>query len=165
MAPGTRYGSSIRMKPEHTRGGQLPIVLAPAADDLLSSSIHRHAVVYDVPPLVMLRHCLGDISSLRAVDLGLTDEQTSRVAYMFRTEVANVRRMSLSNIFPKCRRLIAAKPMQFCANCSRQANSNGPEPVPTKSTSRMASHLPAMWFAFDRQRQAFDPLPVHGALD
>jgi len=117
------------MKPEHTRGGQLPIVLAPAADDLLSSWIHRHAVVYDVPPLVMLRHCLGDISSLRAVDLGLTDEQTSRVAYMFRTEVANVRRMSLSNIFPKCRRLIAAKPMQFCANCSRQSNSNGPEPV------------------------------------
>ena len=77
----------------------------------------------------MLRHCLDDISSLRAVDLGLTDEQTSRVASMFRTEVANVRRMSLSNISPKSRRLIAAKPMQFCANCSRQANSNGPEPA------------------------------------
>jgi len=117
------------MMPELTRGGQLPIVLAPTTDELLSSWIHRHAVFYDVPPLVMLHHCLGDISSLRAVDLRLTDEQASRVASMFRTEVANVRRMSLSNIFPKSRRLIAAKPMQFCANCSRQANSNGPEPI------------------------------------
>jgi len=117
------------MTPELTRGGQLPIVLVPAADEILSSWIHRHAVFYDVAPLAMLRHCLGDISSLRAVDLGLTDEQTSRVASMFRTEAADVQRMSLSNILPKSRRLIAAKPMQFCAACSRQANSNGPEPV------------------------------------
>ena len=129
MAPGTRHGSGIRMTPELSRGGQLPIVLAPAADELLSSWIHRHAAFYDVPPLAMLRHCLNDISSLRAVDLGVTDEQSSRVASMFRTEAANVRRMSLSNISPKSRRLIAAKPMQFCANCSRQSNSNGPEPV------------------------------------
>jgi hypothetical protein len=77
----------------------------------------------------MLRHCLDAISSLRAVDLALTDEQESRLASMFRMDAANVRRMSLSNILPKSRRLIAAKPMQFCAACARQANSNGPEPV------------------------------------
>jgi hypothetical protein len=115
--------------PKLTRCGELPIVLAPAADELLSSWIHRHAAFYDVPPLAMLRHCLGDIASLRAIDLRLTDEQASRVAYMFRTEVVNVRRMELSSILPKSRRLIAAKPMQFCANCTRRPNSNGPEPI------------------------------------
>ena len=56
------------MTPELSRGGQLPIVLAPAADELLSSWIHRHAAFYDVPRLAMLRHCLNNISSLRAVD-------------------------------------------------------------------------------------------------
>ena len=129
MAARTRYGSGVRVTPELTRCGQLPIVLPPAAGELLSSWIHRHAVFYDVPPVAMLRHCLVDISSLRTLDLGLTDEQTFRVASVFRTQAANVRQMSLSNILAKSRRLIAAKPMQFCANCSRQANSNGPEPV------------------------------------
>ncbi len=61
----------------------------------------------------MIRHCRVDMSSLRAVDLRLTDEQASRFASMFRTEAANVQRMSLSNISPKSRRFIAAKPMQF----------------------------------------------------
>lgn len=112
---------------EPTRCGQLPVVLPPAADELLSSWVRRHAVFYDVSPLVMLRHCRVDMSSLRAVDLRLTDEQASRFASMFRTEVASVQRMSLSNISPKSRRFIAAKPMQFCANCSRQLNSNGSE--------------------------------------
>ncbi|MGO9769157.1 MAG: TniQ family protein, partial [Roseiarcus sp.] len=112
---------------EPTRCGQLPVVLPPAADELLSSWVRRHAVFYDVSPLVMLRHCRVDMSSLRAVDLRLTDEQASRFASMFRMEVANVQRMSLSNISPKSRRFIAAKPMQFCANCSRQLNSNGSE--------------------------------------
>ena len=112
---------------EPTRCGQLPVVLPPAADELLSSWVRRHAVFYDVSPLVMLRHCRVDMSSLRAVDLRLTDEQVSRFASMFRTEVASVQRMSLSNISPKSRRFIAAKPMQFCANCSRQLNSNGSE--------------------------------------
>ncbi|WBK02386.1 TniQ family protein [Methylocystis parvus] len=117
------------MTPKLPHCDQLPVVLPPLTDELLSSWIHRHATFYDVPPLAMLRHCLDAISSLRAVDLVLTDEQASRVASMFRTDAANVRRMSLSNILPKSCRLIAAKPMQFCAACARQANSSGPEPV------------------------------------
>jgi len=37
---------------------QLPVVLPPYPDELLSSWIGRHAAFYLVLPLVMLRHCL-----------------------------------------------------------------------------------------------------------
>ena len=117
------------MTPKFIRGGQLPVVLPPAVDELLSSWINRHALFYDVPPLVMLRHCMVDMSSLRALDLRLTDDEASRVAAMFRTEAASVQRLSLANIFPKLHRLIATKPMQFCAVCSRQRDPNGSEPT------------------------------------
>jgi hypothetical protein len=64
-------------------------------------------VFYDLSPLVTLRHCRGDMASLPAVDLRLTDEQASRFASMFRTELANVQRTSLSNNLPKSPQLIA----------------------------------------------------------
>ena len=43
---------------------QLPVLLLPVADELLSSWINRHADFYAVPPLVMLRHCLPEAHSL-----------------------------------------------------------------------------------------------------
>jgi hypothetical protein len=131
----------------------------------LSSWIDRHAAFYDVPPLAMLRHCLDAISSLREIDLALTDAQASRLASMFRTDAANAQRMSLSNILPKSRRLIAAKPMQFCAGLLAPSEFEWARACTTKSTSRMAPHLPAMWFAAYRRRQAFNPLPLRRLLD
>jgi hypothetical protein len=92
--------AAFALKPELPHSCQLPIILPLVTDELLSSWIHRHAVLYGVPPLVMLRHCLVDVASLRAIDLRLTDEQASRRAHVFRTEASGVRRMSLSNISP-----------------------------------------------------------------
>ncbi|WP_281932743.1 TniQ family protein [Methylocystis iwaonis] len=117
------------MTPELPRCGQLPVVLPPMTDELLSSWICRHAVFYGVPPVTMLRHCLSDASAMRAIDLGLTTEQGAHIAHTFRTDASIVRRMSFANFSPESHRLIAAKSMQFCANCRRQANSNEPEPV------------------------------------
>lgn len=54
---------------ENTPPRQLPVVLSHHSDELLSSWIGRHAAFYAVPPLVMLRHCLPEASSLRAADL------------------------------------------------------------------------------------------------
>lgn len=54
---------------KHTR--QLPVRLPPYPDELLSSWINRHATFYAVPPLVMLRHCLPEASTMRAADLHL----------------------------------------------------------------------------------------------
>ncbi|MCO5164085.1 MAG: TniQ family protein [Mesorhizobium sp.] len=97
---------------------RLPVVLPPHSDELLSSWISRHAAFYAVPPLVMLRHCLPEISSLRAADLQLSNDQEIRLANIFATEPAAMRRMTFVNVAQSSRRLIAARPKQVCTSCS-----------------------------------------------
>ena len=106
---------------------QLPVRLLAVADELLSSWINRHAAFYAVPPLVMLRHCLPEARSLRAADLHLSDEQEIRLAKVFATEPAVVRRMTFTNVVQSSRRLIAARPLQCCTNCS--PGHAGPAPI------------------------------------
>lgn len=106
--------------PSHDAGTssrQLPVTLAPHSDELLSSWISRHAEFYAVPPLVMLQHCLPEASSLRAADRNLNGDQIFRLAGIFSTEPATVRRMTFSNIEPSSRRLVAGKPLQSCSAC------------------------------------------------
>ncbi|WP_244938024.1 TniQ family protein [Sinorhizobium sojae] len=105
-------------QPSHDAGTssrQLPVILAPHADELLSSWISRHASFYAIPPLGMLRHCLPEVSSLRSADRNLTATQVTRLAGIFSTEPATLRRMTFSNVAPASRRLIAARPLQSCA--------------------------------------------------
>jgi hypothetical protein len=90
--------------------------LSPVADELLSSWINRHAAFYAVPPLVMLRRCLPDARSLRTADLHLTDIQADHFANMFAAEPDVVRDMTFANVPQSARRLIAARPLQFCPN-------------------------------------------------
>lgn len=97
---------------------QLPVVLPSHRDELLSSWIIRHAVFYHVPPLVMLRHCLPEVASMRTVDIHLNSDQEIRLANMFAVEPALVYRMTFANVAQSSRRLIAAKPVHRCANCS-----------------------------------------------
>ncbi|APH74920.1 hypothetical protein BSQ44_25900 (plasmid) [Aquibium oceanicum] len=103
---------------ENTPPRQLPVCLPPHSDELLSSWISRHAAFYAVPPLVMLRHCLPEASALRATDLQLSSDQEIRLANMFATEPAVVRRMAFTNVAQSSRRLIAARPTQICTSCS-----------------------------------------------
>lgn len=63
---------------------ELPVVLKPVADELLSSWIIRHADFYRITPLGMLRHCVREAVSLRAADLRLNASQADRIAYIFR---------------------------------------------------------------------------------
>lgn len=97
---------------------RLPVVLPHHSDELLSSWISRHAAFYAVPPLVMLRHCLPEASSLRAANLQLTREQDGRLARMFAAEQDDIRRMTFANIGRSSHRLIAARPVQVCTSCS-----------------------------------------------
>ena len=104
---------------ENTPPRQLPVCLPPHSDELLSSWISRHAAFYAVPPLVVLRHCLPEASALRATDLQLSSDQEIRLANMFATQPAVVRRMAFTNVAQSSRRLIAARPTQICTSCSR----------------------------------------------
>ena len=105
---------------------QLPVRLPPVADELLSSWIGRHAAFYAVPPLVMLRHCLPEASSMRAADLHLSSDQEIRLASMFSADPAVTRRMTFGNVVQSSHRLLAARPAQYCTNCSLA----GAEPAP-----------------------------------
>lgn len=113
----------MRKRPSHNIGNspdrQLPVVLSPVADELLSSWISRHAAFYGVPPINMLQHCLPEATSLRAVDLQLTNKQAIRLARMFATDAKFVRGMTFANVPPISHRLIASKPIQFCPKCMR----------------------------------------------
>lgn len=103
---------------ENTPPRPLPVVLSRHSDELLSSWISRHAAFYAVPPLVMLRHCLPEASSLRAADMQLVGDQEIRLANMFATGPAVMRRMTFTNVAQASRRLIATRPTQICTNCN-----------------------------------------------
>ncbi|MGT2467696.1 TniQ family protein (plasmid) [Mesorhizobium atlanticum] len=105
---------------------QLPVRLPPYPDELLSSWINRHASFYAVPPLVVLRHCLPHAPSLRAADLDLGNDEIIRLANMFSSEPAVVRRMTFTNVAQSSHRLIATRPVQCCTNCSPGCS----EPMP-----------------------------------
>ena len=111
---------------ESTPPRQLPVRLPPHSDELLSSWISRHAAFYAVPPLMMLRHCLPEASSLRAADLQLSSDQEIRLANMFATGPEVISRMTFENISQSSHRLIAIWPTQVCTHCSSQHT----EPAP-----------------------------------
>ena len=112
---------------ENTPPRQLPVWLPPYTDELLSSWISRHAAFYVVPPLVMLRHFLPEVSSLRSADLHLSSDQEIRLASMFAIEPAVLRRMTFIDVPKSSHRLLAARPAQFCTSCS--PGGPGPSPV------------------------------------
>lgn len=97
----------------------LPVVLKPVEDELLSSWIARHAMYYSVSPLAMLRHCLSDAISLRAADLRLNSEQTDRIAHIFHSTPAEIRRMSHADLPQDAARLLAPKAVQICLSCAQ----------------------------------------------
>ncbi len=63
------------MKSSDRAEKQLPVILPPVPDELLSSWSARHAAFYGVSLRAMLRHADPDARSLRAADNHLTDEQ------------------------------------------------------------------------------------------
>jgi hypothetical protein len=74
----------------------------------------------------MLQHCLPEASSLRAADLYLSSADENRLAGMFAIAPTVLRRMTFTNVAQSSRRLIAARPAQYCTNCSPA----GAEPAP-----------------------------------
>ncbi len=104
----------------------LPVTLPPLPGELLSSWISRHAEFYGVTPLTMLRYCLPEAASLRAVDLTLGKAQANRIAKMFSVGSKAVRSMSFAQVPKVAHRFIAKTPVQVCAHCSPTETGSSP---------------------------------------
>jgi len=85
----------------------------------------------------MLRHCLPEASSLHAVDRNLNGDQATRLAGVFSTEPATLRLMTLSNIAPSSRCMLAARPLQSCSAC-HLANH---EPIPVRRSQFLGCRI------------------------
>ena len=131
---------------------QLPVVLPPVADELLSSWIARHGAFYNVSPRAMLRHAVPNARSLRAADDHLTDEQGRLLAHIFRRELSGIRRMTFVNIQSSARRLIAAEAIQTCQTCAVDKADVGASADSAQLASGLAHHLSRLPITYARDR-------------
>jgi len=98
---------------------QLPVVLPPLADELLSSWIGRHASFYGVTGGRLLRHYALEATSLRELDLKLASHDQRQLAHLLRYDPYVIRSMTQSRGRSHPAGLIATmRPMQVCRRCS-----------------------------------------------
>ena len=109
----------------------LPVLLAPAPDEALSSWVARHAAFFGVGRAGLLRHCLPDVPSLHLLDRALTPEQESRLAHLFRLGCPALRRMTHAGLDPETTGLLVAHDVDHrCEPCARAlAGAGFPEAV------------------------------------
>jgi hypothetical protein len=98
----------------------LPVRLAPAPDEVLSSWMMRHAAFYGLGRTGLLRHCVPDVPSPHLLDCALTPEQEARLAHLFRLDRASVRGMTHAELDPVMRGLAVAHDADhWCEPCAR----------------------------------------------
>lgn len=119
---------------------QLPVVLPPVPDELLSSWIARHAAFYNVSTRAILRHAIPDARSIQAADGQLTGEQGKLLAHIFRREPSEVRRMTFANVQNSASCLIAVNAIQTCQGCAAGQPEFGTV-LPILRSSRLAWRL------------------------
>jgi len=98
----------------------LPVVLAPAPDEALSSWVERHAAFCGLGPAVMRRHCAPEVPSLRALDRTLTLNQEGRLSRLFRLGRSTLRQMTHAELGPDVIGLLVARDVDHrCERCTR----------------------------------------------
>jgi len=98
----------------------LPVVLAPAPDEALSSWVERHAAFCGLGPTAMRRHCAPEAPSLRALDRALTSEQEERLSRLFRLGRSTLRQMTHAELGPDVIGLLVARDVDHrCERCAR----------------------------------------------
>ncbi len=105
---------------EETWPRPLPILLAPAPDEVLSSWVSRHAAFFGIGRTGLLRHCLPDVSSLHLLNRALTPEQEARLAHLFRLGRPALRRMTHAGLGSEAIGLLVAHDVDhWCEPCAR----------------------------------------------
>lgn len=111
----------------------LPVVLAPARDEALSSWLARHAAFYGLGITSMRRHCVPDAVSLPGLDRHLTPAQEARLAHLFRRDRAVIRTMA--HVGSALSQLVARAVDHRCERCARLLAADG-----------HAGAIPRSWF-------------------
>lgn len=107
------------MTPRRLPVRQLPVVLPPLPDELLSSWVGRQASFYGVPSGLLVRHYGLDATSLRVLDLKLSSYDQRQLAHLLRNDPYVIRNMTQSRGRSHPAGLIATmRPMQVCRRCS-----------------------------------------------
>lgn len=123
----------------HARVGNypqpLPVVLAPARDEALSSWLARHAAFYGLSITNMRRYCLSDSISLPGLDRHLTPSQEARLAHLFRRDDVAIRGMTHVHMGSTLSQLVARAVDHRCEQCARLL-----------ATDRHAGAIPCSWF-------------------
>jgi hypothetical protein len=120
---------------------QLPGVLPPLADELLSSWVSRHADFYGISGGQLLRHYLLNAATLRELDLKLTSYDQRQLAYLFRYDPRAIRNMTQSRGQPRPSGLIATnRPMQVCRRCITRHRAE-----PATRGARLRSWMEGWW--------------------
>ncbi len=113
----------------------LPVVLAPARDEALSSWLARHAAFYGLGITSMRRHCVPDAVSLPGLDRKLTPDQEARLAHLFRRDRVAIRDMMHMHSGWAVDRLVARAVDHRCEQCARLLVAEG-----------HAEAVPRSWF-------------------
>lgn len=113
----------------------LPVVLAPARDEALSSWLARHAAFYGLGVTSMRRHCVPDSVSLPGLDRKLTADQEARLAHLFRRDPVAIRNMMHMHSGSAVDQLVARTVDHRCEQCARLLAADG-----------HAGAVPRSWF-------------------
>jgi len=114
----------------------LPVVLAPAPDEALSSWVARHGAFYGLGPTAMRRYCAPDAPSLRALDRALTSEQEERLSHLFRLGPSTLRQMTHADLGREVIGLLVARDVDHrCERCVRSLAEAG-----------FSGAIPRAWF-------------------
>ena len=110
----------------------LPVVLAPAPDEVLSSWVERHGAFCGLGRTALLRHCAPEAPSLRALDRALTSKQEERLSHLFRLDPSTLRQMTHEELGREAIGLLVARDVDHrCERCARSlAEAGFPKAIP-----------------------------------
>lgn len=127
MAAGRQGRADVRVNARRPPVRQLPVVLQPLPDELLSSWVNRHGSFFGVSGKHLLRHCGLHATSPRELDLHLVPHDLRLLSHVLRCDPVVIRQMTQPRARSGQAGLIATvRPMQVCRHCMRH---HGDDPV------------------------------------
>lgn len=96
----------------------LPVILQPAADELLSSWLHRHANFYGLTEPMLISWLKLEVRKLRGLDSRLRLGQIARIVEVFRCDPKDIIGMTHTSLPAELAPMVGrGRAIQFCRAC------------------------------------------------